>query len=198
MISRASAWRNPFVIEHNDRRKVVRFRLPKIAMILQSSCICVDGSPSVREKGATVAVQTFRRGVRSQPQRWQAWYAVIATLALLAFFGDVGRTGHLLLTHHVRCPYDGALVHDDELPPSARATGAETSARTPLPVSAVPRHEHHDCDACGAVHRFSAVIVPGQGEVCRAEVSALSAQSDVQQRVARSVLSYAPKLSPPA
>ena len=142
-------------------------------------------------------MQTFRPGVRRQPHRWQAWYAVIATLALLAFFGDVGRTGHLLLTHHVRCPYDGALIHDDELPAGARTASTETSARTPLPVSAVPRHEHHDCDVYGAFHRFSAIIVPGQGEVHRAEVSELSSQPDPRQRVARAVLSYAPKLSPP-
>jgi hypothetical protein len=122
---------------------------------------------------------------------------LIAALAVLAFFGDVWRTGHLLLTHHVRCPYDGALVHEDELPASALTSEAGIASRAPLPVSAVPHHDHHDCDACGAVHRFSAIIAPGRGGLCRAEASLLSLQPNSQQHVARSVLSYAPKLSPP-
>jgi hypothetical protein len=193
MISRASVWRNPFVMKRSGPKAGNVPYNAGTSTIMQFSCICIDGSLSVREKRATGAVQMFGRGARSQLRRWRAWYAVIATLALFAFFGDVGRTGHLLLTHHVRCPYDGALIHDDERPASAQAT----TAPTPLPVSAVPRHEHHDCNAGGAVHRFSAIIVHTPGEACRAEVSALSSQPDPQQRVARSVLSYAPKLSPP-
>jgi hypothetical protein len=116
---------------------------------------------------------------------------------VLAFFGDVWRTGHLLFTQHVRCPYDGALVHEDELPASALTREAGNASRTALPVSAVPHHDHHDCDAFGPVHRFSAIIVPGRGEVRGAEASLLPSRPDPRQCVARSVLSYAPKLSPP-
>jgi hypothetical protein len=142
-------------------------------------------------------VHTSCRRFRTQPHRWRTCQAILATLAVLAFFGDVWRTGHLLLTPHVRCPYDGALVHEDELPPSALTLEARNSERAPLPVSAVPHHDHHDCDALGAVHRFSAIIVPGQRSVRRAEVSVLSSRLDPRHPVARSVLSYAPKLSPP-
>ena len=138
-----------------------------------------------------------RRRVLAQPRRWRTWQAFVATLAVLAFFGDVWRTGHLLLTAHVRCPYDGALVHEDELPPSSRTLEARNSERAPLPVSAVPHHDHHDCDACGAVHRFSAIILPGQRALGRAQLAVLPASLGRQQYAARSVLSYAPKLSPP-
>jgi len=151
----------------------------------------------MRKKCASAAVRTFRHRARSQPRRWQALRAVLAVLAVLAFFGDVWRTGHLLLTPHVRCPYDGALVHEDELPAGALALSATGSARAPLPVSVVAHHDHDDCNAGGAVHCFSAIIVPGQPEVRRAEVSLLSSSPSPRQSVTRSVLSYAPKLSPP-
>jgi hypothetical protein len=120
-----------------------------------------------------------------------------AALVLLAFCGDVCRPAHLLLSPHVRCPYDGALVHEDELPPSLLTLAARDAARAPQPVSVQPRHDHHGCDVSGAVHRFSAILVPGGGGVRRAAASPLSVQRDSRERVARSVLSYAPKLSPP-
>ena len=117
---------------------------------------------------------------------------------MLAFSGDVTRAAHLLLTHHVRCPYDGALVHEDELPVGVYAADLGTSARRPLPVSAVPRHEHQECDAFSAVHRLWALVAPAQFEARRADVAVQAAPFDEQRGVSRSVLSYAPKLSPPA
>ncbi|HEX3853005.1 MAG TPA: hypothetical protein VGF76_00980 [Polyangiaceae bacterium] len=124
------------------------------------------------------------------------WHAVIATLAVLTFFGDVYHTAHLLLTPHVRCPFDGALVHEDELPLSAR--NQTDLGRAQLPVSAVPRHEHGDCAARSAVHRFATIMLPVRRAVRCAEALGLVANGDGDGAVARSVLSYAPKLSPPA
>lgn len=142
-------------------------------------------------------MQSFRRRLRAQPRLWRTCCTFFAAIALLAFCGDVWRTAHLLLSAHVRCPYDGALVHADELPASLLTPAARDAARAPQPVSALPRHDHHRCEACGAVRRFLAIIVSGPGGGRRAEVSALSLRSDSRERVALSVLSYAPKLSPP-
>jgi hypothetical protein len=117
---------------------------------------------------------------------------------LLTFCGGAWRTAHLLLSPHFRCPYDGALVHEDELPASLLTPEARNAERGPQPVSALPRHEHHGCEAYGAAQRFLAIVAPGRAVVRRAEVSALSVRPARQQRPALSILSYAPKLSPPA
>jgi len=142
-------------------------------------------------------VPTFRRGVRSQ-RRWRIWHAVIAALAVLTFFGDVYHTAHLLLTVHVRCPLDGALVHEDELALGERALDAMPSRRAPQPVSAVPIHDHGDCAGHGVLHRFAAIVLPVRGPVHCAQARATVALDGAESAVARSVLSYAPKLSPPA
>ncbi len=141
-------------------------------------------------------MQTFRRGVRGQ-RRWRLWHAIIAALALLTFSGDVYQTAHLLLTVHVRCPFDGALVHEDELSLSERALDA-ASTRASQPVSVVPRHEHGDCAAHRLVHRFAAIVVPVRDVVRGAEAVRVVTLDGSDIALARSVLSYAPKLSPPA
>ncbi|HEY0468827.1 MAG TPA: hypothetical protein VGC79_31755 [Polyangiaceae bacterium] len=140
---------------------------------------------------------TFRRGVRSL-RRWRIWHAVVAAFALLTFFGDVYQTAHLLLTAHVRCPLDGALVHEDEIPLGERALDDMPSRRGPRPESAVPIHDHGDCATRGVLHRFAAIVVPVRCPAGCMQACDIVALDGAESAVARSVLSYAPKLSPPA
>jgi hypothetical protein len=141
-------------------------------------------------------VQAFRRRVRTQ-RFWRTCQAFVAALALLTLCGDVWRTAHLILSAHIRCPYDGALVHEDELPASILTAAARDGERAPRPVSAMPRHDHHGCQVSGAIHRFLAIVVPRRTGVRRAVVSAPSLGRDCPKRLVLSILSYAPKLSPP-
>jgi hypothetical protein len=173
-------------------------RCPKLQWFCNRVAFVLTAPRLVREKWWTVTVHAFRRRVTGQPRSRRVWQAIVAALAVLVFFGDIGQTGHLLLTAHVRCPYDGALVHEDELPSSVRTFGAGNSAPAPLPVSAVPQHEHEDCGVLGVSHRVSALVVAGRpGEVCGVERVQPPAWLGSRPRAARSILSYAPKLSPP-
>lgn len=140
---------------------------------------------------------TFRLEIRSQ-RRWRLWYAIIAAFALLTFFGDVYQTAHLLLTVHVRCPLDGALVHEDELPRGERALDEAPCRRAARPESAVPIHDHGDCATHGVLHRFAAIVVPVRVPLRCADEGGLVELHCSETAVVRSVLSYAPKLSPPA
>jgi hypothetical protein len=156
----------------------------------------LTASPSSRQK-SSLAVLPLARRPPAAPVLWRTWCALVAAFALLSLFGDLWQAGHLLLTNHVRCPYDGALVHEDELPAGTRSRQARPFARGPLPVSAVPQHEHHDCGVLGAAHRFSAAIVSGRGALERPEASESCLRLAPEFATKRSVLTYAPKLSPP-
>jgi hypothetical protein len=119
---------------------------------------------------------------------------LFGALVALSLLGDVWRAGHLLVVRHSACPYDGALVHDDELPDEV-ATGAR-EARDGAAVS--PRHEHHGCDVLGAIQRPTAIL-----SAFGAAVPELEPQADERClvetfEVRREVLSYAPRLPPPA
>jgi hypothetical protein len=103
---------------------------------------------------------------------------------------------HSLAVPHFECPYDGALVHEDELPEEAR--GARSAAASNEPGTAVvPHHDHGNCrESCwsqrpAAFFSFSRALIATVLWLQRAEpVPALPA-------IVREVLSYAPKLPPP-
>jgi hypothetical protein len=144
-------------------------------------------------------VSTFRRSSRTRAHRrlpTQVRHALVGVLTVLALLSDVWRLGHLLLVRHVTCPDDGMLVHADEL--RAVAAPRPPSDHDTRLLAAAPRHEHEDCCALAAVQR-----PPAFAFACQAIVGGLEAGLSLRPRVAqdgasRAVLSYAPKLPPPA
>jgi hypothetical protein len=117
-------------------------------------------------------------------------------LLLAGLLTDVWRFGHLIAVRHVACPYDGVLVHEDELPggESVQGTGLR---REVLPVSAVPRHDHGHCAALATADRKLALVAVSASIEARAEQGTRTSLRVVLNAECGSVLSYAPKLSPP-
>jgi hypothetical protein len=152
------------------------------------------------EKLAWPLVSTLRRSSRTRAQRRlpaQVRYGLVGVLTVLALLSDVWRLGHLLLVRHVACPYDGVLVHADELPTVA-AQGPRAGRDPRLrEATAAPRHEHEDCCARSAVHRPLAFAFACQNVVGALEPSLSLPSPSAEGGAVRAVLSYAPKLSPP-
>jgi hypothetical protein len=142
----------------------------------------------------TVRKQLTAHRRRSAPRPRGLWQLLIAACLLAGSFTDVWRVGHLLAVRHVACPYDGVLVHEDELPADARVSH---SAREAKRVSVTPRHEHSDCADLGLVDRPLAVVAVSAPAVARVGQVAVARLALVATAVRRSVLSYAPKLPPP-
>ncbi len=141
---------------------------------------------------------SVRTPTRARRYGWRAVRAVVVALAVSCLFADVWRGAHLLLESHLRCPYDGADMHASDLPPDLRSVALAGEPRRRLPSSAVPRHEHANCDVFGAADRFAATLT-----VCRPtarhrmnRVAPAASECNAVRPLA--VLSYAPKLSPPA
>ena len=125
------------------------------------------------------------------------WQLLIAACLLTGSFTDVWRVAHLLAVRHVACPYDGVLVHEDELPAEVRASLGH-SGRETKGVSAGPQHEHGACAGLGVLDRPLAVVAISASATIRARQTALPSLPLIATVVKRSVLSYAPKLPPPA
>jgi len=100
------------------------------------------------------------------------------------------------VVRHVACPYDGVLVHEDELPADARASLDHSAGEAKSP-SVAPRHEHSDCAGLGAMDRPLAVVAISASATVRARQTFLASLPLKATVVRRSVLSYAPKLPPP-
>jgi hypothetical protein len=118
----------------------------------------------------------FLVGILALPSLWQAF--------------------HLLTVPHFECPYDGALVHSDELPDNAgTARFAQTHGSGP---AVVPHHDHGHCGEPSWGPR--AAVVFSFGPALIATVAWLSRTESLRLYLGslRDVLSYAPKLPPPA
>lgn len=127
----------------------------------------------------------------------QALWRGLALLAALSVgLPDVARVAHLLFVQHVTCPYDGALVHADEVP--AAAERQHTEAENTTGAAVAPKHDHHGCSSLSAANRPAIFVVPQQARVgCTLEELVL-AQSAPMSPPKKAVLSYAPRLPPPA
>lgn len=122
----------------------------------------------------------------------------MAACLLVGAFTEVSRVVHLLSVRHVACPYDGVLVHEEDLPAEARASSELLdSAGVARQASVAPRHEHDQCAGVGAVDRPCVLAaIPGPPAI-RAGQATTPPLPPVSSGVARPVLSYAPKLPPP-
>ncbi|HEY2405052.1 MAG TPA: hypothetical protein VGI10_03570 [Polyangiaceae bacterium] len=132
----------------------------------------------------------------SHPRYFAArfWPQIVAVCAVLLLLGDVWSALHLLTVQHVRCPYDGALVHADELGSVGEAPAERPESSQP---AAAVVHHHRSCAAFTAVHRvaFLAASAP-HGEFCALSCTVLRALS-AQAFERPPALTYAPKQSPP-
>jgi hypothetical protein len=109
--------------------------------------------------------------------------------------GDVWSVFHALSVRHVRCPYDGALIHADELG-KAEQGSQERVAEGPLPAANVVHH-HRACASFTAVQRAAFLAaVARAGEFCELAPALLPEFAQVSVG-GLSVLAYAPKQSPP-
>jgi hypothetical protein len=109
---------------------------------------------------------------------------------------DGWRALHLAVVPHVACPYDGVLMHEDELPAGAREAAAHGSNQRA--VSAVPGHHHHSCSAFEWSDRVAAPITVSRPTSCGLLAVLPIERLETISTWPRPVLSYAPKLPPPA
>ncbi|HVY29604.1 MAG TPA: hypothetical protein VHB79_23755 [Polyangiaceae bacterium] len=117
--------------------------------------------------------------------------ALLGVLALAV--PDAWRAFHVALVPHVACPFDGALVHEDELP----AAGQAPTRREGSPSSFVPEHRHHGCDAPAWRHQISHPLSVSAPELQLAPAALAVDSGRPALGFSRAVLSYAPKLPPP-
>lgn len=125
------------------------------------------------------------------------WQLLGGAIAVLVLFGGVFRTIHLATVRHVSCPFDGALVHADDLP---RYVQEELAAqkRHAVPVSAIPPHHHDDCGSLAvSLRHFVGASKPAAVRQAR-DVRGALVLGVGESGFERSVLSYAPRLPPPA
>lgn len=125
------------------------------------------------------------------------WRWLVCISALVALLGDVWQAGHLLAVRHVACPYDGALVHEDELSNEARDGALSSADVAENQSSIVEQHEHHGCDALGALQRQPAVAPVERVDVSRVADERCESSASPSVDARRDVLTYAPRLPPP-
>lgn len=122
----------------------------------------------------------------------------VALCLFTALLPDVWRLAHFVTVRHVACPYDGMLVHEeDEAAPRRRVEAPHVPPHA-LPVSIVPHHGHGGCSDLATLNRpLAAPLLPSWALEYeeRGYLEPLELQS---HRLPTAVLSYAPKLSPPA
>jgi hypothetical protein len=133
---------------------------------------------------------------RRRPYAW-TWQAFLGAFLVLGFLGDVWHAGHLLLVPHLACPYDGALVHEDDLSPEALALARAGSLVASHPTSVAPRHEHQDCSGFSAVQRHAVILPSHRGPAQPTTEVPSEPCVTAGHEVRRDVLTYAPRLPPP-
>ena len=125
------------------------------------------------------------------------WQLLVAVCLLAGSFTEVWRVAHLLTVRHVACPYDGVLIHEDELPVEVRARSDAPSDRETKHASVAPAHEHDDCAGLGPVDRPCTVVTISDSSVTQARQADAAPLPPIATSTTRSVLSYAPKRPPP-
>lgn len=137
---------------------------------------------------------------RRSSRRW-GWRALVCACAVFALLSDVWRAAHWFAVRHVTCAHDGALVHEDEHYHPAEAGGAARHVSTIRgeSVSAGGAHEHEHCGLRGAAQRCAGALFAERVAVIGATGSTSSAPCGPSQTDSRrDVLTYAPRLPPPA
>jgi hypothetical protein len=122
------------------------------------------------------------------------WQAVALLAMLLLTLPEVARAAHLVLVVHAACPYDGVMVHADEMPSEA-VQGDDTPRRG---VSVAPEHEHQGCGALTMADRPCTFSLETAPDLASVDFALTPAQGEPAALPPRPVLSYAPKLPPPA
>ena len=137
------------------------------------------------------------RPARARAPFWRALEGLVALCLFIALLPDVWRLAHFVAVHHVACPYDGVLIHEDEVPSGRRAAAPDAPPHA-LPVSVVPHHGHGGCCDLATLTRPLAAPL-SLAWTAEFEERSYLAPLELQSHQLRSaVLSYAPKLSPPA
>jgi hypothetical protein len=125
------------------------------------------------------------------------WQAVALLAMLLLALPEVARAAHLALVAHAACPYDGVMVHADEMPsvPSETAQRDDGAGRG---VSVAPEHEHQGCGALSSADRPCTFSLTTEPSFASVDFALTPARAEPDALPPRPVLSYAPKLPPPA
>lgn len=126
------------------------------------------------------------------------WQLLVVACLLTGSLTDAWRVVHLLTERHVACPYDGVPVHADDLSTNELGAAPLVPSAGTKHASVVPRHEHGSCGALAAADRASAVADLAALCVAEARHAERSPLPPVVASVTRAVLTYAPKLPPPA
>ncbi|HVW28797.1 MAG TPA: hypothetical protein VHC69_25705 [Polyangiaceae bacterium] len=121
---------------------------------------------------------------------------VLLALCISALLlGDVFRGFHLLRVRHVLCVEHGELVDADNGTGTARSTSGRTEA---LP-SGSDAHHHDHCGIAATPSRTSHLaIATAAPSICAIAGLYSVPKVSVHAAQSRTVLSYAPKQSPPA
>lgn len=138
-----------------------------------------------------------RRSSTSRAKTWavRLWQVVALLGALSLGLPDAWRALHVALVEHVACPYDGALVHEEELPAAVRArSGARDEAHQ---KSFIPEHHHHGCAGNDCYQHPSPTPTVSEAALDALLTSEVLDDAAPRSEWSRSVLSYAPKLPPP-
>ncbi|HET9931161.1 MAG TPA: hypothetical protein VFQ35_10760 [Polyangiaceae bacterium] len=117
---------------------------------------------------------------------------------LLLLLPDVFRLGHLVLVRHATCPYDGALIHDER--ETVGVDPSPTGSRLPPEQAALSAPHHHEerCGLSSGAHRAVATLRFEQSLVATVSPPPDPLVAAREEPSVRGVLSYAPKISPPA
>jgi len=119
---------------------------------------------------------------------------VLCAVALLA--GDLLRGAHLLTAHHAVCPEHGELVHADAVSGSAH-DDAPSGGALASPGSESGHHHDH-CGLAGPGSRSQPATTTGPVALAMpSSVTPVVPTFMARCVVARAVVSYAPKQSPP-
>jgi hypothetical protein len=125
------------------------------------------------------------------------WQAVALLAMLLLALPEVARAAHLVLVAHAACPYDGVMVHADDMPLVPTQT-VHRDEGTGHDVSVAPEHEHQGCTALTIADRPCTFALTTQPGLASVDFALTPAQTEPEASPPRPVLSYAPKLPPPA
>ena len=134
---------------------------------------------------------------RPQTVKRALWHAVALLAVLLLALPEVARAAHLVFVAHVACPYDGVMVHADELPVAAREAASREGSTGAQRVSVAPEHQHHGCSALTFTDRPCAFALTTELSLSSVLFALTPPEAERAEPSPRPVLSYAPKLPPP-
>lgn len=128
------------------------------------------------------------------PKRSAPTRVLLALCISALLLGDVFRGFHLLRVRHVLCAEHGELVDADIGTGAARSTSGRTEA---LPGGGDAHHHDHCGIAATPSRTAHLAIATAAPSVCAIAGLCLLPKAFVHAGQSRTVLSYAPKQSPP-